>query len=418
MKIINSQDFLMIRSESLISQLDLEFLSEAYAPIIGLEAIGLYLFLKQQDQLQEGQTFLLPQWLTLMQTTLQTFHQARIHLEAIGLLKTFNQTYEKTQLFTLTLFAPKSPFQFFEDPILRGLLSQRVSLTYFKKIEQKYAKTALDTLGQEVSVSFGEVFHPDLNHPAFLIQPSTQVKGKTFSEIKQKFDLLQFGEQLKTQFSIDVNKLNADDIKQMISIATLTGLDELATAEIVGTHLDMNHRLQMDKIIQAARQEKRLPFIRQRQQQKIQIQETSTQAVLINQMEMLTPLAFLSMKQQGTDVSPSDFSLLLRLQSQYDLPNPVINALIHHVLITQNNILSSRYVEKLAGSLKRENLQHALDTMDYFFQISQPRPSKYPVKPPTVLSTPPSDVAEEKNETKIVDEEELAQLETKMKGLK
>ena len=60
---------------------------------------------------------------------------------------------------------------------------------------------------------------------------------------------------------------------QIIAIATLTGLDELAAADIVGTNLDMNHRLLMDKVMQAARQEKRLPFVRQRQQQKVQLQE-------------------------------------------------------------------------------------------------------------------------------------------------
>ncbi|MEY3609611.1 MAG: hypothetical protein RLZZ264_132, partial [Bacillota bacterium] len=336
--------------------------------------------------------------LSYFQTSPQSFQSARMQLEAVGLLRTYHQSYEKTNLFTFSLYAPKSPKAFMEDPILKGLLVQRTNNLYLKKIESKYMTPAIDANAKDVSISFGEVFHPDLNHPAFLNQATPHVKGKSLAEIRQPFDQLKFAEQLQHQFSIDVKKLNADDIQQMVSIATLTGLDELAAADIVGTNLDLNHRLNMDKVMQAARQEKRIPsFIRQRQQQKVQLQEISTQTKLMNQMEMMSPLDFLMMKQQGAEVSPADFSLLLRLQNQYALPTSVINALIHHVLTTQNNVLSSRYVEKLAGSLTRINVQHAVDTMDYFYQLSQPRPSKTPVKKDMIEPT----TSNKNSETKI-----------------
>ncbi|MBM3909813.1 MAG: DnaD domain protein, partial [Firmicutes bacterium] len=139
---------------------------------------------------------------------------------------------------------------------------------------------------------------------------------------------------------------------------------------------------------------------------------------LINQMEMLSPLDFLMMKQQGAEVSPADFSLLLRLQNQYALPKSVINALIHHVLTTQNNVLSSRYVEKLAGTLTRAKVQHAIDTMDYFYQLSQPRQMKTPSKKDLPETTVSQSKPEEAQPVSNVDEQELDQLEHKMKGLK
>lgn len=415
MKIINTQDFIQIRLESNISSLDIEFLAEFYGPIVGMDAIGLYVGLKQQDALLEGNFLDLATWLTYLQTTPQAFHQARIHLEAVGLLR----TYQQTQQFTFSLYAPKNPQGFMDDPILKGLLIQRAGTTYLQRLSTKYVLPSIDPKAKEVSVSFGEVFHPDLNHPAFMNQSNPQYKGKTLAEIRQPFDAIRFAEQLKAQFSIDMKKLNADDMTQIIAIATLTGLDELAAADIVGTNLDMNHRLLMDKVMQAARQEKRLPFVRQRQQQKIQLQETSSQTIAINQMEMLTPMAFLSMKQQGAEVSPADFSLLLRLQTQYALPNPVINALMHHVLTTQNNVLSSRYVEKLAGSLTRENLQHAVDTMDYFYRINQPRTAKvYPGKKEEVTPTVETNPSPLPKDNEQVDDQELDTLESNMKGLK
>jgi replication initiation and membrane attachment protein len=417
MKIINSKDFLQIRLESTISSLDIEFLAEAYASLIGLEAVGLYLSLKQQELLAEGNIVSLETWLTFGQATPQGFHQARIQLEAVGLIRTYQQAYEKTYLYTLSLFAPKSPKAFLEDPILKGLLLQRAGQSYLKRLEMKYALQPMDHDVKEVSVSFGEVFHPDLNHPAFMNPSQANVKGKTLAEIRQPFDEILFAEQLQKQFSIDIKKLNQEDIKQMVAIATLTGLDELAAAEILGTNLDLQHRLKIDKVTQAARQEKRLPFVRQRQQQKLQLQDTSSETTAINQMEMLAPLEFLSLKQEGSEVAAADFSLLLRLQSQYGLPNPVINALIHVVLNTQNNALVPRYVEKLAGNLKRAKLEHAIDTLDFFHEMNQPRQNKsFPQRQETLPTTIPNE--ETPLKPTDVDESELKALEKTMKGLK
>ncbi len=420
MKIISSQDFIQIRSESIISSLDMDFLFEAYAPFLGVEATGLYGVLKQQDQLLEGNQVIFSTFLSYFQSSPQIFQSARMQLEAVGLLRTYHQTFDKTNLFTFSIFAPKSPKAFMDDPILKGLLVQRTNNLYLKKIELKYATPSIDPQAKEVSVSFGEVFHPDLTHPAFLNQSSASVKGKSLAEIRQPFDQLKFAEQLQHQFSIDIKKLHPDDLQQMISIATLTGLDELAAADIVGTNLDLHHRLNIDKVMQAARQDKSMvpSFIRHRQQQKVQLQETTTQVTLINQMEMLSPLDFLMMKQQGAEVSPADFSLLLRLQNQYALPKSVINALIHHVLTTQNNVLSSRYVEKLAGTLTRAKVQHAIDTMDYFYQLSQPRQMKIPSKKDLTETILSQSKPEEAQPVSNVDEQELDQLEHKMKGLK
>ncbi|MFZ9781914.1 MAG: hypothetical protein ACO3C8_01615, partial [Bacilli bacterium] len=113
MKIITSQDFIQLRLEAVISSADLDFLVEAYGPIIGIEAIGLFLTIKQQDGLLDGNPIDLTTFLSLLQTTPQTFHAARVQLEALGLLRTFEQTYQQTKLFTFTLFAPKSPQGFF-----------------------------------------------------------------------------------------------------------------------------------------------------------------------------------------------------------------------------------------------------------------------------------------------------------------
>ncbi|MBM3909468.1 MAG: hypothetical protein FJ352_01705, partial [Firmicutes bacterium] len=152
MKIISSQDFIQIRSESIISSLDMDFLFEAYAPFLGVEATGLYGVLKQQDQLLEGNQLIFSTFLSYFQSSPQIFQSARMQLEAVGLLRTYHQTFDKTNLFTFSIFAPKSPKAFMDDPILKGLLVQRTNNLYLKKIELKYATPSLDPQAKEVSV--------------------------------------------------------------------------------------------------------------------------------------------------------------------------------------------------------------------------------------------------------------------------
>jgi hypothetical protein len=56
--------------------------------------------------------------------------------------------------------------------------------------------------------------------------------------------------------------------------------------------------------------------------------------------------------------------------------------------------------------------------MDYFYQLSQPRPSKTPVKKDMIEPTLTNTNSETKIPITEVDEGELDQLENKMKGLK
>lgn len=419
MKTMHSKDFIQIRLESIVSSQDLEFLTEFYGPLIGLESLGLFLTLKQYEGLLDQEPVSLESWLSTIQTSPQVFQQARVHLEAVGLLRTYQEKFQDTQLYTLSLFGPKNPLDFFGDPLLKGMLLQRIGQMGLKRLETKYRATPSPAGQQEISASFGEVFHPDLNHPAFVLSTSPQLKGKSLATIRKPFDRIQFEEQLHHEFNLDVKKLHEEDLNQAVTIATLMGLDELAMANLFGTYLDANFRLNLIGLENAARHEKRLPFVKSRQKQKFQFQETSSHAILLNQLEMMAPVEYLVELQKGAEISQADFNLLKRLQENYHLENAAINALVYFVLKTQNNMLVAKYVEKLAAQLSRESqkLVHASDVLDYFYRITQPKPTTKPtpIKPvvETIDATTPN-----QDQPLTLSEDKLRELEEKLKGLK
>ena len=92
----------------------------------------------------------------------------------------------------------------------------------------------------------------------------------------------------------------------------------------------------------------------------------SEKARLINRMEVESSLDFLASFNEGLSIPDSEVNLLIRLSSDYNLNNAVINALIYHVLMTQEMKLSPAYVEKIAVNLARLKFEHAVDVINHF----------------------------------------------------
>ena len=368
---IQSQDYFSLRSMTLFSATDTEVLYSFYQPFIGAFATSLYITLHELFRQHDYQ--MLP-YLQLIQSTqgnLTDLLHARRTLEAIGLLRTYQLKKNQSTVYTFVLYAVKTPEAVFSDPLLKGLLTQALGDKGMRHLVQRYALPPLDDIGVEVSASFSDVFHPDLNHPAFLPHHGDKLQGKTTHTIRKAFDQVAFETILTSQFHIQANHIAPALMQQLVDIAMLTGLDETALAEHVVSTMDlMTNEVNLEQLLKLASEEKKFGFIQQRKQQLKLLSPTSDIAEAVNQMEILTPVEFLRLKQGGHDPALADVYLVRDLKLKKGLTNPVINALVHYVLLTQHNTLPRAYVEKIAANLGRENYQHAIDTLDYFEKVN------------------------------------------------
>ncbi len=73
----------------------------------------------------------------------------------------------------------------------------------------------------------------------------------------------------------------------------------------------------------------------------------------------------LSVLQNGTKPARADLNIIDSLSKDYNLANPVINVVIDFVLTMNNNVFSKYSAEKIAASLSRENVETAVDAMEY-----------------------------------------------------
>jgi replication initiation and membrane attachment protein len=408
MKLIRSQDYLSITSTSILTEVDLTWIVEFYQPLLGPIATSLYLTLKQfhtnQDLLD---TLTFQQLMTWTQTQEHQLNQGRKALEAVGLLRTYLDQYKDSDIYTFILYSPKHPEAFMDDPILSGLLKQYTNDTYVKMLEKKYKDSPINHQ-QEISASFADVFHADLNNPAFAQAPRTKLKGRASHDIRQELDLSLFSSSLKSLSTFSMPAFDQTQLDRLFSIAQLTGIDEVALAEATfQAYQPMDGSIDFDKVTTYAMNERKLPFLKTRIRKTKALSTTYPQSDLLNQMENLNPVDFLQKRQNGGEPALSDVKLVEKLAIDMQLPHAVINALVHHVLETKNNTLSRAYTEKLAASLGREGLTNALDTLDYFIRVSQP--TTY------IPRTKPTDTPSSTNEPS---DEDIQRMKEKMKKYK
>jgi replication initiation and membrane attachment protein len=374
MKSIKSKDYLSVHLQGIITEQDLQWVIEFYQPLIGPIASSLFSTLKQLALNEDYfDVFTYQQLLNLLQTQEHQTQQARMALEAIGLLRTYHDSFKDSSIFTFVLFAPKNPHDFMEDPLLSGLLKQYTDEKYIKILEKKYQVTPLE-FQEEISASFADVFHADLNNPIFAVAPRTKLKGRALHDIRNDMNVDLFQSQLLKLADIHLDQFDPQVVEQLLSIAQLTGIDEVALAEAcVQAYHPIERRFDLEKVTTYAMNERKLPFLKARLKKNTLLDGSSDQVKLVNQMEQLNPTDFLQLKQHGAEPSLSDIKLVRTLAIEMKLSFPVINALIHYVLTEQNNTLPRAYTEKLAASLGREGLTTALDTMDYFVRVKTPK---------------------------------------------
>lgn len=84
----------------------------------------------------------------------------------------------------------------------------------------------------------------------------------------------------------------------------------------------------------------------------------------------MAPGDYLRIKQNNTVPSRADLDIIDDLSKNFGFSNGVINALVDYVLFKADNVLSRKYIEKIASSLARENVTTVIDTMNYLNKIN------------------------------------------------
>ena len=386
MKVLTNQDFLEVRLASLIADFDRDTLSNLYQPMIGFEALSLYMTLWSEAYNERISPLCTHEQLFLrMRMPAGAFVEARKYLEATGLLKTFVSQGQDYKIYHYELYAPKSPRGFFEDALLYGMLIKSIGEKNSTRLKNIYLVEPKKDYGEEITAKFAEVFHPQFNDDAFVeaANGEKQVKGRNAGKIKGQFSYETFFNCLNKISQIKESAFNKNEMKEVERLATLNGVNEEDAANLVNKIYDpeqaKGHRLDFDKLAKIMQEKTDYKYrsLRKRGVSEPNLMSGETDlARKINLMESKSPKDYLSYLQGGTKPASADLKVINDLSKNYHLPNPVINAVVDYVLYKADNVLSRPYAEKVAVSLVRENILTAVDAMNYLKKVDKKSRSK------------------------------------------
>ncbi|HEX6594603.1 MAG TPA: DnaD domain protein [Bacillota bacterium] len=348
-------------------------LTHLYQPLIGIHAMALYQTLLHEIDLQGESLQTHHTLMNYLNLPLDDLYQARLKLEGIGLLKTYEKT-EPTKSYLYELISPFSPNRFFQDAMLSQLLYHHIGELKYNHLKSHFT-TDIDQQKedyQQITTSFNEVFqtvHPSMEH--------VQTINKMPDERGPVLETIDFGwlEQMLKKQMIPAKKVltksNKRIIKQMKVLYELT-FYEIEKALLWA--LTEEHVLSIEEFKEACHD-----LFKAKYQQPIQLmtkneskveqtkveQPRTKEEQLIHELETISPQQLLADLSSGNQASEQDMKAIREVMTSQGLPVPVMNVLIHYVLLQSNMKLSKPYLEKIASHWSRAKLKTAKEAMEF-----------------------------------------------------
>lgn len=366
-------DIYQVVDKSLLSEMDKLILNMLYMPIIGNNAVSLYLKLQAETRNTYISCELTHHHLmTSMCMTLDNIKQARLRLEGIGLLKTYYHNGEINS-YVYELYSPVSAHEFFSHPIFNVVLYNNVGKTEYNRLFD-YFKLPHFTLKdyEEITAPFDSIFK-SRNYTLLEIDNENIIsKNKLMLQYELDYDFDLLVSSIPSEM-FNEKCLNKTMKELIINLSFLYEIDPLSMADIIVASLTEKGNIDKEELRKNTRKfyqfnnDNRLPsllFKTQPEYLKSASGDNSKRGRIIKVFENHTPYEFLKAKYKGAKPTDRDMRILENLLQDLKLNPAVINVLIDYALRTNNNKLSKSYIETIAGQWKRSGIETASEAME------------------------------------------------------
>ncbi|UFT97996.1 DnaD domain protein [Radiobacillus kanasensis] len=368
-----------VTGQASISAEQLQALTHLYQPLIGLDAVGLYLTLLNELSItgnDDNSTHHV--LMTYLDMPLDQIYEARLKLEAIGLLRTWKKgSSNDLTSYRYQLQLPFTPRHFLADGVLSQLLMHEIGEAKYEKLEttfeRKYPINSHE--GEDITADFFDVFHTRGKLKAdveFVPSPPNQQVGPNI--VHAGMDTNWFEHMLK-QRKLPVQEIltpaNKKLIEQMLVLYDLPTTDvenALLWAVTDENRLDQKEFKSACHDIFQSKQTSKVSFVpNQEPEKKVEQQPTpkpsSKQDQFIHMLEEISPKQLLEDLSGGNEASAQDLKIIRDVMSQQGLSVGVMNVLVHYVLLKTDMKLSKAYLEKIASHWARKNVKTAKQAM-------------------------------------------------------
>lgn len=345
-----------------------------YQPLTGSDPISLYLTLwAEAEQIPKPQMthyYLM----NVLGLPIGKVFEARIALEAIGLLRTWKKENAGERSFLYELQRPLDAESFMKDPLLSMFLFSKIGEQAYRNLRQRFISPVRDADFKDVSRAFIDVYKPVHSNIPSDLQVDTNRKDKQqkvypFYLEQFDFDLLQAG--LSEQL-VPSNLLTLEVREAIAKLAFLYHLTALDMQKVVILALDDDLGISQERLRKAAADFYKLTMSKEppkiaRVSEQLPVEETgqkSKDQELQHYLETTAPIQVLRDINNGKEPLQTSVQLAESLIVQHGMPIGVVNALLEYVMLTTDMKLPKKYVETIADHWVRKNIQTAKEAME------------------------------------------------------
>ena len=363
-------DYFQIENERPLSNVDVELLTDLYLPIIGANALAVYLKLFRFKEDRKRSHANLFEGLGMSSGN---FLSARRKLEGIGLLETklLPDSNDSFQSYLYVLNPPISGKKFLSSANLRKQLEKASSEDVLGWCDVVYKLTNAKRKqgGKDITENFSDVYHSE---EALSTKELMSGISKSRRAIKTYFNVEKMVDFLKEKNPCyNMNFFSREELVEIEDLSSAHHYSEEAAADILDSSIKVNapkgKRVDFKAFKKDLIADSSFSYLKASEEeisQNAKIIGDSDAAKSLREMERLSPEQFLIKKQGGGKLAPSDLLLIESLREQ-NLKDCVINALLDYVLEMQDGSLPRAYATKIAGSLARKRYDNPVDAFNY-----------------------------------------------------
>ena len=372
MRTILPADIYKVYKKGIILEDKKKVLTILYQPIIGIDAISLYLTLINDinSNLSESDNLTHHHLMTNMQFNLDLIQKAREKLEAIGLMKTYYKE-DNINSYLYVLYSPISANEFLNHPILNVVLYNNVGKMEYENIVSKFKTNRLNIKDYiDITCSFDDVFS-SVNGYSFENKDIISDKTRKI-EIDSNIDINLIISGIPRRMTCD-KCFNKESVNLIINLAYLYKIDNLNMQGLVRNSINEKGMIDCKELRNLCRNfyqfenNGKLPTLiynKQPDHLKEPFGNNSSISKMIYTFENVSPYDFLKNSYNNAEPTMRDKKIIENLIIDQQLNPGVVNVLIDYVLKTNNKKLNKDFIETIAGQWKRLNIETVNEAME------------------------------------------------------
>lgn len=382
-KVLHMYDEFKIVKERSLHAFEFENISLMYLPLIGMDAMGLYLILQSLPASESMTHKILYDLLNLQNISI--INHAKEKLEAIGLVETY---FSENKGFVYVLRPPLSKEAFSKDIILRHALMNQIGEQYIENITKK-ANISLRGYKKETK-KFSDVFDLDTTHSSLISDEILEKIASTIEIDHPNFDLIVFKEMIGDHFISSELLEDVEFQENIYRMSYLYNLDEedmkIAIMKSIDVDKDFNYEVlskHCRKLFQNKNKDKAIYFTTKKSDPFIKHNDLKM-TELIHKVESMNPRELLQ-NLSGITPSASELKIVEDLMKNTKFSTGVINWMLLMVIQTKDGIMPTyNYFEKIANVWARAKIQTVSQAIEFSMRsqekTAKSQDKKYPTR--------------------------------------